>query len=157
MSFQQFCKGIFDATMWPNERADLAVDDVTDELKAAARAGKNVVAVHVHQTSGGQYIDVGLVLDPEGKLLAAPKPRDPAEIKRLSDARWPAEKARRWFDEQPWPCGLKVTFLKLMEPPEATSPTNPSPLTGSITGEPTYHALGLGSPLAAKGKLKSTG
>ena len=35
--------------------------DVSDTLRGALIAGKNVVAVHVHQNSGGQYFDMALL------------------------------------------------------------------------------------------------
>ncbi|MCY2995287.1 MAG: DUF4965 domain-containing protein [Planctomycetota bacterium] len=46
--------------------------DLTPAARAVLRPGKNLLAVHAHQTYGGQYIDVGLVDD--GVPLPPPKP-----------------------------------------------------------------------------------
>uniref|UniRef100_UPI00186758CC glutaminase family protein n=1 Tax=Luteolibacter marinus TaxID=2776705 RepID=UPI00186758CC len=40
---------------------------LSDAGKAALKPGKNLIAVHCHQTSGGQYIDVGIVDVQPGK------------------------------------------------------------------------------------------
>jgi len=66
--------------------------DVTKELRAA-KPGGNLAAVHVTQSTGGRHIDLGLVLDPEQRLIVPVKPIDPAALQKLRDACWPAEKA----------------------------------------------------------------
>ena len=40
--------------------AEYEVVEILPAARAALEPGKNIVAVHCHQTTGGQYIDVGL-------------------------------------------------------------------------------------------------
>ena len=47
--------------------------DVTSESAAALRAGNNIIAVHCHQTSGGQGIDVGILAPQKTKTQANAK------------------------------------------------------------------------------------
>jgi hypothetical protein len=37
---------------------------VTDTFKRALRKGQNTIAIHTHQTGGGQFIDLALLAEP---------------------------------------------------------------------------------------------
>jgi len=49
------------ATQLEGHTVGYMVATITAEAQAALHAGTNTIAVHCHQTSGGQYIDVGLI------------------------------------------------------------------------------------------------
>jgi hypothetical protein len=46
---------------------DLSLVPLLPEGKAALKPGKNLIAVHCKQTSGGQYLDLGIVEVKEGE------------------------------------------------------------------------------------------
>jgi beta-galactosidase/beta-glucuronidase len=45
----------------PGYTTGYVVAPLDDRARAALQAGRNTLAVHVHQTTGGQYIDLGLI------------------------------------------------------------------------------------------------
>jgi len=85
---------VFSITGFNTERTAF---DVSKELKATLKPGKNLIAVHVTQTGGGQYIDLGLILDPTRQLTAPAKTVSQEKLQKQYDARWPEEKAWEWY------------------------------------------------------------
>jgi hypothetical protein len=51
------------------------VFDVTENLKRALKKGKNTLAVHTHQTGGGQFIDLALLIEPLAQEMAGVRNR----------------------------------------------------------------------------------
>jgi len=60
---QIYCNGVLAAELKEYSTAYEPVR-LSAEARAALRPGENVLAVHCHQTGGGQYIDVGLIALP---------------------------------------------------------------------------------------------
>ena len=52
-------KQIWSGTGWNDNYAPF---NVTDALRAALKPGKNQIAVHCHQDTGGQFIDLALLV-----------------------------------------------------------------------------------------------
>ena len=63
-----YVNGILVAEL-PGANAAFAYIPLSPAARAALKTGKNVIAVHTHQTRGGQFIDVGIVdvIEPKGK------------------------------------------------------------------------------------------
>ncbi|MCX7044757.1 MAG: DUF4965 domain-containing protein [Candidatus Sumerlaeota bacterium] len=55
-----YINGVLSATA-PGFIADYEAVEMNPEAQTAIKSGKNVMAIHCHQTKGGQYIDAGLV------------------------------------------------------------------------------------------------
>ena len=59
--------------IWKREGFSTAYDAfaVTEKLRGALKKGGNTLAVHTHQTAGGQFIDLALLVEPPENGLAA--------------------------------------------------------------------------------------
>ncbi len=55
-----YINGILAAKV-PDYTSEYEQCDIAPEAKASLKAGRNIMAIHCRQTSGGQYIDAGLV------------------------------------------------------------------------------------------------
>ncbi len=70
---------------------DYQIFPIATAVREMLKSGRNRLAIHCRQTSGGQYIDAGLV-----SLAPA----------AASKTRWEAGRANAWFSSQPLPIGF---------------------------------------------------
>ncbi|MCA8961695.1 MAG: glycoside hydrolase family 2, partial [Planctomycetes bacterium] len=75
----------------PGYTTDYERWDVPDELRSAFRVGENLLAVHCHQTTGGQFIDVH-VIDADRVPELPPARRDSSALRSTTSiTRWGAD------------------------------------------------------------------
>jgi hypothetical protein len=66
-----YLNGVFAAQL-PGFVASYGEAKISPEALATLKPGKNIMAVHCHQTTGGQFIDVGIVTRQVKAVAAAP-------------------------------------------------------------------------------------
>ncbi|MBM4091286.1 MAG: hypothetical protein FJ276_17965, partial [Planctomycetes bacterium] len=82
----------------PGWNTDYDWHPLSEPARRAMVSGRNVLAVHVHQTTGGQGIDVGLVDVLTGQeILPALRPNPESTIVATPGERWSGQRARAWF------------------------------------------------------------
>jgi hypothetical protein len=57
---QVYLNGVFAAKLTGYAVGYLVID-ITPEAQAAVRQGQNLISIHCHQSTGGQFIDAGIV------------------------------------------------------------------------------------------------
>jgi len=77
--------------------------DVTDAMKDTLKNGMNTLAVRVSQSGGGQYFDMGLILNPTARAERTIDLESVIErqvlVEQLQAERWTTEQAWEWYEE----------------------------------------------------------
>lgn len=101
-----FFNGVKAATVGGFNNAHELVAIAADALRAL-KVGANTIAVHCHQTSGGQYIDLAVI--------------------QSTLPRWSRQRAEEWYRRQPWLCGYNYVPANAISYTEMFMPYNFDP------------------------------